>query len=70
MVKREIPMGFLLLGVQSVQPPVSPPPYIRAAHAPNFATSIAKLVYKASRKGCSTWPGLKPRPTLNLELRA
>jgi hypothetical protein len=40
-----------------------------ARHTPNFATSAAKLVYRASRKGCSTWPGLKPRPTSNSELR-
>ena len=37
-------------------------------HTPNFATSAAKLVSRASRKGCSTWPGLEPRPTSNSEL--
>ena len=35
-----------------------PPLYIR--DIPNFATSAAKLVYRASRKGCSTWLGLEP----------
>jgi hypothetical protein len=44
------------------------PPCVRARHTPNFATSAAKLVCRASRKGCSTWPGLEPRPTSNLEL--
>ena len=48
--------------------PVTPPPRVRARHTPNFATSAAKLVCRASRKGCSTWPGLEPRPTSNLEL--
>ena len=42
---------------------------MRAQHTPNFATSVAKLVCGASRKGCSAWPGLKPRPTSNSELR-
>jgi len=31
---------------------------MRAAHTPNFATSV----------GCSMWPGLEPRPTSNSEL--
>jgi len=41
-----------------------------ADRIPNFATSAAKLVCRASRKGFSTWPGLEPRPTSNSELWA
>ena len=41
---------------------------MRATHTPNFATSAAKLVCRASRKRCSTWLGLKPRPTSNSKL--
>ena len=41
---------------------------LRVTRTPNFTTSAAKLVCRASRKGCSTWPGLKPRPTSNSEL--
>ena len=42
-----------------------PPPTPCAHNTPQFATSAAKLVYRASRKRCSMWPGLEPRPTLN-----
>jgi len=49
-------------------PGSSVPPRVHARHTPNFATSAAKLICRASRKGCSTWPGLKPRPTSNSEL--
>ena len=52
--------------LQSVKAPVSP--RVRARHTPNFATSAAKLVCRASRKGRSTWPELEPRPISNLEL--
>jgi len=44
------------------------PPKVRARHTPNFATSAGKLVCRASRKGCSTWPGLEPRPTSTWKL--
>jgi hypothetical protein len=47
-----------------------PPPVRAQHHMPNFATSAAKLVCRASRKRCSTWPGLEPRPTSNSELGA
>ena len=39
-----------------------PPPACARSTTPNLATSAAKLVCKASRKGCSTWPGLEPWP--------
>jgi hypothetical protein len=45
---------------------VSPP--ICARDTPNFTSSAAKLVYRASKKGYSTWPGLEPRPISNSEL--
>jgi hypothetical protein len=45
-----------------------PPPKVCARHTPNFATSAAKLVCRASRKGYSTWPGLEPRPTSTWKL--
>jgi hypothetical protein len=38
------------------------PPCMCARYTPNFATSAARLVCKASRNGCSTWLGLEPRP--------
>jgi len=47
-----------------------PPPVRAQHHTPNFASSAAKLVCRASRKQCSTWPGLEPRPTSNSELGA
>ena len=43
-------------------------PPVCARDTPNFATSAAKLVCRASRKGRSAWPGLEPQPTSNLEL--
>ena len=43
-------------------------PPICARDTPNFATSTAKLVCRASRKGRSVWLGLEPQPTLNSEL--
>ena len=49
------------IDLQPVTPPVFPPP-VCARDTPNFAMSAA------SRKGCSTWPGLEPRPTSNSEL--
>jgi hypothetical protein len=46
------------------------PPVRAQHHMPNFATSATKLVCRASRKRCSTWPVLEPRPTSNSELGA
>ena len=66
---------YLLIGIQlvpaSVSPAPPPPPRGGAQHhIPNFATSAAKLVCRASRERCSTWPGLEPRPTSNSKLGA
>jgi len=44
-------------GIQPVTPPVSPP-RVRARHTPNFATSAAKLVCRASRNGVVRGQGL------------
>jgi hypothetical protein len=41
---------------------------VRARYTPNFATSAAKLVCRASRKGCSAWPGFEPWPTSHWKL--
>jgi len=48
--------------VQGIRHLVSPTPPVYAQHTPNFATSAAKLVCRASRKGCSTWSELELRP--------
>jgi len=65
--KEKTKLGSLELSYplnSATQPNRSPPLW------KNFATSAAKLVCRASRKGCSTWPGLEPRPISNSELWA